>query len=152
MISQQKLYNMAMTSSTWRFDTQSTLVGCGVDIEAVDRFEGLAPDDPHPMPFVFSSKEIAHARKHAKPAPYYCLSFTCKEALFKAIGKPYEYKECEILPELEKRASFIESDITLSPRLKKEINAERVHFRSILRDTPRMEIISQVYLFRGVNG
>jgi phosphopantetheinyl transferase (holo-ACP synthase) len=50
------------------------------------------------MPFVFTKREISHCDKFQDPAPALCASFCIKEAMFKALGKAYNFTDCEFFP------------------------------------------------------
>jgi phosphopantetheine--protein transferase-like protein len=85
-----------MTSSTSRSDPPAPILGCGVDCEAVARFAPMLAADDHPMPLVFTGAEVDHARRAPCPARALCACFCAKEALFKALGGPYEFTDCEL--------------------------------------------------------
>ena len=136
-----------MTSLTWSFEADTKLLGCGVDIEVVDRFNRFSPDDPHPMPFVFTKSEIDHSRQNENTAERLCLSFTCKEALQKAATDTFNFTDCEILSEWTDTVPILEQVVYLSPRLKDALNVERALCRAILLPGDRSELISAVYLF-----
>ena len=138
---------MAMTLLTWSFEADQNLVGCGVDIEVVDRFILISLDGPHPMPFVFTKREIDHSRRGENAAELLCLSFSCKEALQKAAAEAYDYTDCELLPEWTDAAPVVEQEVCLSPRLKDALNIESALCRSFPNPGQSSEIISAVYLF-----
>ncbi len=50
------------------------------------------------MPFVFTRKERSRCRRLSDPAAGLCAAFCVKEALYKAIGRPYNFTDCEFLP------------------------------------------------------
>lgn len=138
-----------MTSSTWSFETQDDLIGCGVDVEGVDRFESIFAGESHPLPFVFNRTEIDHARSAPSPAQLLCLTFACKEALLKAAGQAYDYTQCVILPTLQERSlgERTEQEIVLSPALKAAFGAKRASFRWCHLAEDREEMVTAVYLF-----
>jgi phosphopantetheinyl transferase (holo-ACP synthase) len=72
-----------------------TLLGCGIDSEKSSRFLPAAKAGGHPFPFIFSLREIEHARCLGNPAQALCASFCSKEAVRKAIALPYNYPDCE---------------------------------------------------------
>ena len=84
-----------MTSSTWSFDAPGRLVGCGIDAERPVRFVELAEEE-HPLPLVFTSSESEHARSTRDPPRSLAAAFCCKEALRKALGIPYDWRDCEL--------------------------------------------------------
>ena len=86
---------MATTSSLLTFSAHHPLLGCGVDIEKVSRFNHVCSSDLHPFPFVFSQAEVNHCRTLSNPAFGLCALFCAKEALFKALGSSYNFPECE---------------------------------------------------------
>jgi len=83
-------------SEAWLLDTGLKLFACGVDAERISRFEKLVGES-RPWPLVFSAREAAHARKTKNPAEALCAAFCCKEALFKALERPFSFPECEVL-------------------------------------------------------
>ena len=97
------------------------------------------------MPFAFTEREIANARRQDDSARALCLSFTCKEALCKAAGRPYDYTACEILPTFDGNAPLFEGEITLDPALKEEWNVARALVLSVQAPYSN-EVISAVYL------
>ena len=72
------------------------LLGCGIDAERVQRFSKL-PGRERPWPLVFTPREVAHARSLPEPAEALCAAFCCKEALFKALPRPFNFTDCELL-------------------------------------------------------
>ncbi len=133
----------------WSFETHHNLIGCGVDVEGVDRFEGISAAENHPMPFVFTRNEIDHARSGPNPAQVLCLTFACKEALLKAAGQPYDYTLCEILPSVREASldGDAEQEIRLAPGLKDALKAEYANFRWRRLTEGSGEMLSTVYLF-----
>ena len=105
---------METTLSTWRFDSDRPLTGCGVDVESATRFNGLAATDESVMPFVFSARELEHARRQPAPNRALCISFTCKEALRKALDRPYDFTECEAFPIADNKTAAWEGALHLS--------------------------------------
>ena len=87
---------METASLTWRFESPSGLLGCGVDLESAERFSKWAAGIDTPA-FVFTPAEIAHAASLPDPALGLAVAFCCKEAVFKALGGPYAFTECELL-------------------------------------------------------
>ena len=87
---------METTFSTWTCEAPGPLIGCGIDAERISRFLRYTAGEAHPMPFVFSSREIRYSRSSASPQRSLCASFCCKEALFKAIREPYDFPACEL--------------------------------------------------------
>jgi len=83
---------------TSNFESPLPLIGCGIDAESVDRFRRYDLRD-NPLPMVFSSDEISHIRSLSDRALGLCASFCCKEALFKALGKPYTFNQCHLFYE-----------------------------------------------------
>ena len=132
-----------MASSTWTCESASPLIGCGVDCESVARFEAWAAPDGRPPAFVFSEREIAHARTLPDPAAALCACFGCKEAVLKAIGEPYGYAECELLPDPARSVH----DIHLGPALRRRSGATRAIAVVCPEARDRGELIVVAYLF-----
>jgi phosphopantetheinyl transferase (holo-ACP synthase) len=86
---------METTSSTWSFSSSRRLIACGIDSERIDRFRGWASEPARAPSFVFTGREIGHACGLADAALGLCASFCCKEAVFKALGGPYDFTDCE---------------------------------------------------------
>lgn len=86
-----------MILSTQSFSSDMQLKGCGVDIENIDRFNNWAEEPP---PFIYSPKEIELLPTFTDKLVYLCSVFCIKEALFKALQKPYNFNEC-IVEKLE---------------------------------------------------
>lgn len=139
---------MAITLSTWSFETSSRLVGIGVDSEKVHRFDNLQENDEHPLPFVFSKKEVVHNRTLTRPATGFCMCFCCKEAVLKAVGGPYNFPDCEIFATLQKEHTFSPIEISMSETFKNDFGVGTgvcLFDKNSLNDE---EIIAVVYLFR----
>ena len=85
-----------MISSTQRFsiDNAATLISCGIDIENSDRSKKWVGAFPT---FIYSESEIKQFLKLDNPQEIMSASFSLKEALFKAVQKPYNFPECELL-------------------------------------------------------
>lgn len=47
------------------------------------------------MPLVFTKKEIDHCMRLKNPAAGLCASFCVKEAMLKALRRPYDFTGCE---------------------------------------------------------
>lgn len=45
---------------------------------------------------VFSTNEINHTRTLTEQAVGLCAAFCCKEAVYKALGQPFDFTECEL--------------------------------------------------------
>ena len=79
------------------------VIGCGIDIEELNRFEKLIPAHPDRSGFislVYSDDEIC-SNSNILPHMTFPLAFCCKEAFFKAFGKswfnsPISWKEIEL--------------------------------------------------------
>jgi phosphopantetheinyl transferase (holo-ACP synthase) len=87
---------MATTSLPLVFESFLALAGCGIDCEKTSRIESIIGTDDHPFPFVFTRPEIDHCRRLANPARGLNAAFCCKEALYKALCRPYNFTECEV--------------------------------------------------------
>lgn len=86
-----------MTSSTWISEAPGALIGCGIDCESTGRFEALLARDPHPLPSVFTAREIESALSLPEPARALCAAFCAKEATVKALGAPFDLTACELV-------------------------------------------------------
>jgi phosphopantetheinyl transferase (holo-ACP synthase) len=82
-------------SLTWAFNSCLPLVSCGIDSEHIPRFRRWARESGHFLPFLFTKNEIVHCRKLKDPAVGLCAAFCVKEALFKALKRPYQVTGCE---------------------------------------------------------
>lgn len=74
------------------------IVGIGVDIEDISRFENL-PFDKNKTFYekIFTQKEINYCLKKANPYQHFAVRFCAKEAFIKAINqKVNDYKSIEI--------------------------------------------------------
>jgi 4'-phosphopantetheinyl transferase EntD len=49
-----------------------------------------------PPGFIFSRKEAAHCQNTGNTLTALCAAFCCKEALFKALKKPFNFDQCEL--------------------------------------------------------
>ena len=138
---------MEMTSSTWRSSGRGKLIGCGVDVESVDRFQQVAENDDHPMPFVFTVEELEHARSRKEPARALCIAFSCKEALRKALPEPYNYTECEVFPDFDAEGDICDGPLHLSLSA---LSGERLAaaMRTMVNPMNRNEMITSVYVFK----
>ena len=87
---------MAMRLLTWNYKTPLSLISCGIDAERIERFKPYIVNDDHPMPFVFSRDEIAYISRLSDPTKGFCSAFCCKEALYKAISKDFNFPDCQL--------------------------------------------------------
>ena len=94
------------------------------------------------MPFVFTKRELDHCSTLADPAAGLCRSFCCKEAVFKALGIPYRFTDCELLS----GDGDNECDIGISPDLRRQFAIRRA--RALIRNSDG-EVVVAVYLFGG---
>lgn len=133
-----------MTSLTWTYSSSHPLLGCGVDAERIDRFSVLSANDDHPMPFVFSAREVAHHRRLETPARGFCASFCCKEALRKALPEAYHFPECELLAD-----DYNDwQDVRLSPQLRNTFHIDHARARIVEIDYGDFrECLVTVYVF-----
>ena len=104
-----------MTSSTRSCEPRDPVLGCGVDCEELARFAPMLAAEAHPMPLVFTRAEVDHARSLPSPARALCACFCAKEAVFKALGAPYNFTDCEL---------FLSADDTAELRLSPSLAAE----------------------------
>jgi phosphopantetheine--protein transferase-like protein len=80
------------------------VLGCGIDIEELDRFSqhvSFRDGVPGFLAMVFTEEEISRNRE-VQPQLTFPLAFSCKEALFKAFGKswtnsPLSWKDIEVI-------------------------------------------------------
>ena len=75
-------------------------MSCGIDSERIRRFRRRKYNYSDFMPFVFTKRELSHCEKFLDPARALCASFCIKEGLFKALGKPYNFTDCEFFPNI----------------------------------------------------
>src|SRR5271157_262777 len=108
---------MATTSSTWTFSSCCRLVSCGIDAERVGRFRQWSKDGSAFLPCVFTEKDRSRCRRLPDPAAGLCAAFCVKEALYKAIGRPYNFTDCEFLPGRGNTAG----SFAVSPRLARDL-------------------------------
>lgn len=80
---------MATTSSTWNFDSESPLIGVGIDVEAADRFTAALPLDVK-FGMVFGTAEARRIAGVVESSNEACAAFGAKEAVFKAIGVAFD--------------------------------------------------------------
>jgi phosphopantetheinyl transferase (holo-ACP synthase) len=85
------------TSLTWTFDSRLALVSCGIDSELVARFRKWEKTGKNLLPFVYTPKERDHCLGLKDPAAGLCAAFCVKEALYKALERPYNFTDCEFL-------------------------------------------------------
>ncbi len=98
------------TSLTWTFSACRNVVSCGIDSEQVARFRKWDNAGTDFLPFVFTKREHAHCRRMQSPARGLCAAFCVKEAMFKALGRPYNFTECEFfLAKSPDKSSFVVS-------------------------------------------
>jgi phosphopantetheinyl transferase (holo-ACP synthase) len=133
---------MATISLPRGFDSTRALAGCGIDCEKISRIASIIGVDDHPLPFVFSTAEIEHCRKSAAPAQTLCAAFCCKEALCKALRRPYNFTECE--------AFFDGKSFTIAVRTSEAFRSENgfAELRAAIATNPldNDELIATVYL------
>lgn len=79
----------------FKSDSNTPLIGCGIDVETIDRFSSYTGQD-NPLPMVFTTNEINHIHTLSDHAAGFCASFSCKEAVYKALGQPINFIECEL--------------------------------------------------------
>ena len=111
-----------------------------MDAERVDRFAELA-GQMAPWPLVFSADEAEHHRGLADPAAGLCASFCCKEALLKAVGQPYDLRECELLYD----PIALRQSVRVSTELRREFDFDHAWAR-IIR-VADVELVAALFLF-----
>lgn len=82
----------------------SEIAGCGIDIEELARFSGHLPVN-QPIPdfwMMISTEEEIMINRQVSPRLSFPLSFSCKEAMFKALGRSWtnseiSWKEIELI-------------------------------------------------------
>ena len=129
-----------MTSSTWTSDERATLLGVGIDAERVDRFERSRPTG-NPLPLVFSDREVEHATVSSEPAAALCAAWCFKEALFKALGRPFDPREAEWLAGDQPGSG----EVRLSGEIRLEFRAEEVSVRVLFPEPGECVTIVHVY-------
>jgi phosphopantetheine--protein transferase-like protein len=139
---------MATSSFTWTYKIQGKPVGCGVDLETVDRFRGVLENDVRFMPFVFTKNELDHAQAQHDPALALSACFTAKEAVRKALRAPYNFTECELFPFFTEEQQVFQGEIVLSSQLKHAHGLSGAGVQcSLIRDADG-EILTTVILFQ----
>lgn len=87
---------MAITSSVLKFETNATLIACGIDSEHIIRFSKYGYEEGRPSPFIYSQKEIDYYMSSDDPITGLCVAFCCKEAVYKALKQAYNFDTCQI--------------------------------------------------------
>ena len=133
---------MATISLMLIFNTSAGLAGCGIDAENADRFARWKREGREPSPLIFSTREIGHCASLPDEPGGFCASFCCKEAVFKALGQPFNGPECELfwMPDTEQYS------IGLSERLRADYRLSGG--RAVVEMHPPGEFVVQAYLFR----
>ena len=123
-------------------DPTGVLLGCGVDAEAIDRFETI-PTTERAWHLVFTEAELAHCHALPRPALGLCAAFCCKESLCKALPTPYNFTDCELYLDPFRGAQ----DLVISASILHDFGIERVTARI---DGPHNgEMIAAVFTFGG---
>ena len=74
------------------------IVGIGIDIENIYRFRKLSyKKDKKFYDKIFTSGEIKYCLSKADPYPHFAVRFSAKEAVIKALPKPANLKDIEII-------------------------------------------------------
>jgi len=113
----------------------------GVDAEQVERFATLV-DEPQPWPLVFSTREASRCQRQVDPARALCAAFCCKEALLKALERPFDWRDCQLRP----GPLAVRTEVELSQALRREYSLQRATAR-VLEPVPG-ELAVTVYLWR----
>lgn len=136
---------MVATLLAWRYDAAETLLGCGVDAEEIHRFTRFL-DDPDRYALIFSAREHLHNRALGQPLDGYCASFCCKEAVFKALEKPFHFSECELFYTPQQ----VVQELCLSAEMRRSFGIRRamvwVHRHVVT------ELSAVVHLFGAIEG
>jgi phosphopantetheinyl transferase (holo-ACP synthase) len=133
---------MVTTSSISKFETEGGLIGCGIDAECVDRFTRWLHGGRAPSPILFSQGEIDHCGGlDDASAAGLCASFCCKEAVYKALRRPFNGPECELFwqPAVQRYT------VALSERLHHEFGLTRALAWVALKKSG--ECLVRAYLF-----
>ncbi len=126
----------------WSFDCKDSLISCGIDAEIIKRFRKWSGNPEDPPPFIYSEREREHVFSFNDPAKPLCVSFCCKEALFKALARPYNFNKCEML--------YRDQEFCYNVHIKdiEGLESEKhTLFAYLTRDTPE-ECVLSLYLFR----
>lgn len=119
------------------------LIGVGVDAERIGRFEKLAAGGTA-WRHVYSSREAEHLAAQPQSALAFCAAFCAKEALCKALGSAYPFRECECLH----LPGLAELELSLSPGLKERHGLGRARVRFHAAYPPeRGECVVEAHLF-----
>lgn len=134
-----------MTSLTWNYNTSLNLIGCGIDAERIERFKPYNINDEHPMPFVFSGDEITYFDQLSDPVKGLCSAFCCKEALYKAISKDYNFPDCELFLSEDNYWHNLKLSDDLHNRYGINIAKARIEF---IKYQSYVECLAAVYVFK----
>jgi len=132
---------MGQRFSTWSCESAFALLGCGIDAEQIARFDPRGGAGPAPLVAVFSAEEMSHCRSLPRPAEGLCAAFCAKEALFKAVGRPYDYAQCELLLDPERGVQALQ----LAPSLRRELGIAATDLR--LEWRPEGHCVATVLVF-----
>jgi len=115
-----------------------------VDAERTARFAALDIRRDRPLPFVFSAREVYFLRRARNVPLGLCASFCCKESVFKALGAPYNFTDCEFLYAGEPGFVPIRlaRGLCREHRIRRGVAIVRVAGRGV-----RAEVVVVVYLF-----
>ncbi|OHD59171.1 MAG: hypothetical protein A2096_12420 [Spirochaetes bacterium GWF1_41_5] len=109
-------------------DSSCKIVACGIDTESISRFLPFCRQSINPMPMVYSSYEYRLSLHHKNPAVFLCAAFCCKEAVFKALQKPYNFNTC-VLGEITENKYH---QLQVSDPVFKEANIDKIFARLFL--------------------
>jgi phosphopantetheine--protein transferase-like protein len=127
------------------------VLGCGIDIEELDRFEKKIPTPTNITGFaqlVYTPSEIAR-NLSIHPGLTFPISFSCKEAMFKALGVSWtnsriSWMDIELLFENEK--NLHEYSIILNGYAQEIYDAKRCRSIESFFEYTKKYIIFQVVL------
>lgn len=136
-----------MTSSAAPPDRAPTppRLSIGVDAEQVARFDKFAAGEK-PWRHVYSPREAEHLAAQPQAAQAFCFAFCSKEALCKALGEAYNFREFECLY----RPGVPEQQFLIAPGLceRQAIGRMTVRFDARFLQE-RGECLVEVHLLRG---
>ena len=72
------------------------VVGLGTDIIEIDRIAEVFRRNPRFGPRIFTSKELGYCLGHQNCFPHLAARFAAKEAVAKALGRPFSWQDVEI--------------------------------------------------------
>lgn len=86
-----------LTDSPEAHTRQMPILGVGTDIVEADRIRGLLEREPRFAERVFTDAELAYSRARTSGHLHLAARFAAKEAVAKALGRSFSWKEVEMV-------------------------------------------------------